>query len=109
MFFVIYPTEPKDWQHAMFILSYYKEIKIATFSNGTDVDTAYMVVSVIDDVPGFPEDGMVSENKLRLAEMAFQGAWHQYGEKLCPHCIDHAERFDTCGHLAFKEPINFAF
>jgi len=44
MFFVIYPTKPADWQHAMFILSYYSKLKISTFSNGEDADTAYMVV-----------------------------------------------------------------
>jgi len=102
MFFVIYPINPADWQHAMFILSYYNKLKISTFSNGSDSDTAYMVVESKPILEG-------EENQLRLAEMAFQGAWHQYGEKLCPHCIDHADHFDTCGHLAFRKPINFAF
>ena len=99
MFFVIYPTNPADWQHAMFILSYYHKLEISTFSNGTDANTAYMVVESKPMLEG-------DEDELRLAEMNFQGNWHQYGEKLCPHCIDHAEHFDTCGHLAFRAPIN---
>jgi len=102
MFFVIYPIEAADWQHAMFILSYYTNIKISTFSNGEDADTAYMVVESVLLLEG-------EENELRLAEMAFQIEWLQHSERLCPHCIDNSDHFDTCGHLAFSKPINPAF
>lgn len=99
MFFVIYPINHADWQHAMYILSFYSKLVISTFSNGTDADTAYMVVESKPILEG-------EESELRLAEMNFQGEWHQHGERLCPHCIDHSDHYDTCGHLAFKAPIN---
>lgn len=101
MYFVICPTEPADWQHAMFILSYYSKLIISTFSNGEDANTAYMVVESKPLLEG-------EEDELRLAEMAFQMNWHQIG-RLCPHCIDHADHYDSCGHLAFSKPINPAF
>jgi len=102
MFFVIYPTDPADWQLAMYILSFYTKIKISTFSNEKDVDTAYMVVESGPLLEG-------EENELRLAEMAFQIEWHQHSEKLCPFCMPHDDRFGFCGHLAFSKPINPAF
>lgn len=102
MFFVIYPIESADWQHAMFMLSFYNKIKISTYSNGDDADTAYMVVEEVV----IPEG---EESELRLAEMAFQMNWHQHPVSLCPHCIDHSDHFDRCGHLAFSKPINPAF
>lgn len=99
MFFVIYPTDPADWQNAMFILSYYTKLIISTFSNGEDEDTAYMVVESKPLLEG-------DENELRLAEMAFQGNWHQHNEYQCPHCMPHSDKFNSCGHLAFRAPIN---
>jgi hypothetical protein len=102
MYFVICPMEPADWQHAMFILSYYHKLEISLFSDGSNAESAYMVVESKPLLEG-------DENELRLAEMAFQGDWHQHNEKLCPHCIDHADHYDSCGHLAFSKPINPAF
>ena len=99
--FVIKPIKDADWQHAIFMLSYY-HVKISTFSNGEDAITAYMVVEGKPMAEG-------DEDHLRLAEMCFQMNWHQHGSSLCPHCIDHADVFDSCGHLAFSKPINPAF
>ena len=90
---VIKPKKAADWMHAMFILSYYKELTLELFSNGEDAVSTYMVV-----------EG--EEDSLRLAEMAFQMNWHQ-GGWICPHCEGDEE--ETCGHLTFTHPINPAF
>ena len=98
--FVSKPLKAEDWEHALFMLSYY-HVSITVHSNGEQVSTTYMVVE------GLPEtDGTDRDNDLQLAEMCFQMNWTQHGSKLCPDCIDHADRFDFCGHLTFDKPIN---
>jgi len=99
--FVIMPKNSADWQHAMFMLSYYN-VECSLYSNGEDAESTYMVVSA-------GVDEYRDEEALRLAEMCFQVNWHQSNEKLCLHCVDHADRFDSCGHLTFTHPINPAF
>jgi hypothetical protein len=86
--FVIYPENAADWQHAVFMLSYY-HVKIEAFSDGEDSESAYIIVRGDDE-------------QLRLAEMAFQMNWHQGGIK-CRHCSDD---LDTCGHLTFTSRID---
>ena len=100
--FVIYPKDPAEWQNAMFMLSYY-HVLCRTYSDGDNEISAYMVVE------GLPEtDGTDRDDDLRMAEMCFQMNWHQEG-KLCPHCVDHSDVFDCCGHLTFTKKINSAF
>ena len=96
--FVIMPKNPADWQQAMFMMSYYK-VKMETFSNGEDADSAYMVVGHTDDYHPLGQE----DDDLQTAEMCFQMNWRQVGMK-CPHCLDDGEK--TCGHLTFNEPIN---
>ena len=131
MFFVVKPISLIEWQHAMFILSYY-HVDIAAFSNGDDPLSTYMVVGAIhpksERIKG---QDINPQEQLRLAEMAFQLNWHQVGN-LCPHC--HCTEVDvcascvvnyscddvrgdcgvkagptTCGHLTFNRPIIPAF
>ena len=103
--FVIKPEKDGDWVDAMFILSHYHAL-VGFYSNAESPNTVYMVVQPDEDRSKDKED---AENQLYLAEMCFQMNWHQYGTKLCPHCIDHADKFDTCGHLTFSKPVNPAF
>jgi hypothetical protein len=106
--FVIKPNNTKEWQHAMFILSYYSELKINTYSDGEDERSAYMVVE-----SHYTGD---SQESLRLAEMCFQMNWHQ-GRNLCPHCTkqdadgtsEDGVSDDVCGHLTFVRKIKPAF
>ena len=103
--FVIKPIKPADWEHAMFMLSYY-HVKLTVRSNGEQANTAYMVVDALDDEE---RTGDTGKNDLRLAEAAFQWNWHTHHSRLCPECIDHSDQFDSCGHLAFSHPVNPAF
>lgn len=113
--FVIHPEDAADWQHAMFILSHYRGLYHALFSDAEEASSAYMVVS--GTPPGFifewSEEGMdtkTAEN-LHLAEMAFQMNWNQQGGLRCIHCdaLPEALREETCGHLVFNKIINPAF
>ncbi len=92
--FVIKPDNAVDWQHAVLMLSYYM-VKMEAFSDGDNMDSAYMIVRKCGD----------KDEQLRLAEMCFQMNWHQVGS-LCPHCSDD---LDSCGHLTFNRPIIPAF
>jgi len=87
--FVITPKNAADWQHAMFMLSYY-HTKIEAYSNGEDADTVYIIVRGLDE-------------QVRLAEAAFQMNWHQDGSGQCGHC---SSDIDYCGHLKFTKPID---
>ena len=100
--FVIKPLKAEDWEHALFMLSYY-HVNITVRSNCEQTSTTYMVIEaeMYDDVRNTP-----GEEQLQLAEMCFQMNWTQHNSKLCPDCIDHADRFDFCGHLTFGKPIN---
>lgn len=101
--FVIKPIKDADWQHALFMISYY-QVDLTVRSNGEDANTTYMVVEHDPSTTG-----TVHENDLRTAEACFMLNWHQHGSSLCPECIDYSDRFDSCGHLAFSKPINPAF
>jgi hypothetical protein len=99
--FVIFPVKPADWQHALFMLSYY-HVNITIRSDGEDAITTYMVV----DNDGTTE----AQEQLRLAEMCFQMNWHQSNHhRLCPECMPHSDQFDSCGHLTFTKPIISVF
>jgi hypothetical protein len=101
--FIIKPFKPEDWEHALFILSYY-HVSVGVRSNGEQSNTTYMVVEELPEAVGTDHD-----NDLRLAEACFQMNWHTHNGHLCPECIDHSDVYDTCGHLAFSHPINPAF
>jgi hypothetical protein len=102
--FVIKPNDYEEWQHAMFILSYY-HVRCTIHSDGDNFESAYMVVDSTD------EDNPTT-SYLHMAEAAFQMNWHQ-GGVLCHHCEDINEALDvketTCGHLTFVRRINPAF
>ena len=102
--FVIYPETAADWQHAMFMLSYY-HVRCKLYSNGEDASTTFMVVSEDED---WSESD--AEN-LRLAEISFQMDWHPRSGLRCVHCdaLPEPLREETCGHLTFHKPINSAF
>jgi hypothetical protein len=110
--FVIHPENAADWQHAMFILSHYRDLYCELFSDAEEASSTYMVVS--DTEPGFEwPDGMdtTAAQNLRLAEMAFQMNWHQKGGHRCVHCdaLPEPLQEETCGHLTFNKIINPAF
>lgn len=111
--FVIYPENPSDWVHAMFIMSYYRDLHCELYSDGEEASSTYMVVD--DTPPGFEwPEGMhtkAAEN-LRYAEMAFQMNWHQASNKFrCIHCdaLPEPLQEEICGHLTFNKTINPAF
>jgi hypothetical protein len=107
--FVIMPFKDSDWAHALFILSYYA-VELIVRSNGEQASSTYMVVRQLDTDDTCDEDAIEkAASDYRCAEMCFQGNWHTHKENLCPDCIDYSEQLDTCGHLAFSEPINPAF
>jgi len=107
MFFVVKPVDLTEWQNAMFILSYY-HVDIASFSNGVDLLSTYMVIGAIHPGSARIEGQNIDpQEQLRLAETAFQMNWHQVG-KLCPHCHC-ADESGVCGHLTFNRPIKPAF
>lgn len=92
--FIIKPKFAEDWQVAIFMLSYY-HVSMTTFSDGDNVESAYMVVSCGKDQ---------SQEDLRLAEMCFQMNWNQVG-RICPHCAEVCTDEEFCGHLTFDMPI----
>lgn len=100
--FIIKPEKPEDWQHAMFMLSYY-HVDITIRSNGEDAESVYMVVEDTTFCCSDRDDER--EEQLRLAEAHFQSAWRQVGN-VCPDC---ESREDICGHLTFNNPISPAF
>jgi len=102
--FVIKPINPSDWEIAIFMLSYY-HVQLTIRSNGEQASTTYIVVEkMLND-----GDDKQAADDLRTAEMCFQMNWHTHSSKLCPDCIDHADVFDSCGHLTFSKPIKPAF
>jgi len=111
--FVIHPENAADWQHAMFILSHYRELSCELFSDADQVSSTYMVVD--DTYPGFEwpteEEATRASENLRYIEMAFQMNWHQRGGHRCIHCdaLPGPLQEETCGHLIFYKPINSVF
>ena len=126
--FIVKPKNSNDWARAMFILSYYRYLKIDVFSNGENTDG--MCIRVEEDTYCCmtAQEGRDAEQDLRCAEMAFQAHWHT-GDDLCEMCredeisvcVDCDIRYScddqrdechlkntapTCGHLTFVEPIN---
>jgi hypothetical protein len=104
--FVIHPKNAADWAHAMFIMSYYHDLYCEMFSNGETAESAYMVVS--DAAPGWDAPTDRAVENLRLAEMTFQGNWHQKGRHRCVHCsaLPAPLQEETCGHLTFNRIID---
>jgi len=111
--FVIHPENPADWQHAMFIMSHYRDLSIELFSDAEEASSTYMVVD--STYPGFEwpteEEEKKAQENLRYVEMAFQMGWHTKTEPRCIHCSALPEplREETCGHLTFNKPINPKF
>jgi len=108
--FVIYPRDAADWQHAMFILSHYRDLSCELFSDAEEASSTYMVVDAIP--PGFVMPTEEQNHNLRMVEMAFQMNWHQASDKLrCIHCdaLPEPLQEETCGHLTFNRIINPAF
>jgi hypothetical protein len=114
--FVIQPENAADWQHALYILSHYKELVLNVYSDAEKATSTYMVV---DD-----NDCIDSRKSVHQVESAFQINWNQ-DRMICPHCEnvespcmlcdiysdcgDHGSencRPNTCGHLTFNKPIN---
>ena len=104
--FIIFPEKAADWQSAMFIMSYYKDVYCELFSDGENAESAYMVVDA--SPPGFEIPTDEANNNLRLAEAAFQMNWHQTRGWRCIHCdaLPEPLREETCGHLTFTKRID---
>ena len=68
----------RDFQQAMFIMSYY-HVSMTAYSNGEDATSTYMVVG------GEGNGQQINEVDLRNAESAFQINFRQEG-MICPHC-----------------------
>ncbi len=113
--FVIYPENAADWQHAMFIMSHYKDLYCELFSDAEEASSTYLVVVDTTTVFEWPDVmETTAANNLRCAEMTFQMNWHQKGGHVfgrCVHCDAMPEPLqeETCGHLTFNKPINPAF
>jgi len=121
--FVIKPDNYEEWQHAMFILSYY-QVQCTMHSDGDNFESAYMVVA---GPASINRDNTITNN-IRMAEACFQMNWHQ-GGMICHHCEredqcltcnvysecadpgnkDCSDSSQTCGHLTFVKRIKPAF
>jgi hypothetical protein len=103
--FVIHPDNAADWQHAMFIMSHYRDIYCELFSDAEEASSTYMVVDAIP--PGFEPPTEEQNHNLRMVEMAFQMNWHQKGGHRCVHCDALLEPLqeETCGHLTFNKAV----
>jgi len=107
--FIVMPFKPEDWEDALFILSHYYA-HITMRCDGEYAHGTYMIVSPLHpDVEQIADQNLDVNQQYHLAKMCFQMNWHQHSERICPDCDKHADKFDTCGHLAFSEPIDPAF
>lgn len=104
--FVIMPKNSADWQHALFMLSFY-HVSLTVRSDGEEANTTYMVIGKLPETTNTDRG-----NDLRMAETCFQMNWHQ-GGMICPDCHKEQNNYwggcdgkDTCGHLIFTHPID---
>lgn len=95
--FIVECATMEIYKAAKELLDFYK------ISHGTrrvvDQDREVILLTTLD----------INEND-DLAEMCFQGNWHQKKELLCGACKAEIEKTgegsDSCGHLTFIRPID---